>query len=204
MKILIVDDDAVSRELIRSLAVQMGHTVICAQDGAEAWELYQSELPWLVISDWHMPKIDGLSLCDRIRSCQIPHYTYFILVTAYADLRDDYVEIMDRGVDDFLRKPVDLEDLGIRLKVADRIATYQSRIHSLEQLVTMCAYTKKIKLPDQTWQRIEDFIENTLGLQITHGIDPEYYQEKILPELERLKKNHRTGVSSHKSGILNV
>ena len=109
-------------------------------------------------------------------------------VTAHAEMKDDYLQVMGRGVDDFLRKPVDLDDLRVRLKVADRMAGYTSRIQSLEGLVTICAYTKKIKLADHTWLRIEDFIENTLGIQLTHGVDPHYYEKNILPELERLKQ----------------
>lgn len=188
MKILVVEDDIVTLEMIRSSMAALGHHVLVAKDGFEAWEVYQEESPWLVISDWRMPKMDGLELCERIRQEPSLHYTYFILITAYAELREDYLNIMSRGVDDFLRKPIDLDDLKVRLQVANRMSNYNARIRSLEGLVTICAYTKKIKLTDHTWLRIEDFIENTLGLQLTHGVDPEYYQQNIVPELERLKK----------------
>lgn len=188
MKILVVEDDSTTRELLRSSIAQMGHMVLEARDGAEAWQIYQEESPWLVVSDWQMPRMDGLELCENIRNRQDLHYTYFMLVTAHAEMKDDYIKVMNRGVDDFLRKPIDLDDLRVRLQVADRMAGYTSRIQSLEGLVTICAYTKKIKLADQTWLRIEDFIENTLGIQLTHGVDPHYYEKNILPELERLKQ----------------
>ncbi len=188
MKVLVVEDDPATRELLRSSISKAGHHVIVASDGQEAWGIYEEEAPWLVVSDWRMPKMDGLELCEHIRAKQELHYTYFILVTAYAEMKEDYFSIMKRGVDDFLRKPIDVDDLLIRLQVADRISNYSARIRSLEGLVTICAYTKKIKLPDHTWLRIEDFIENTLGLQLTHGVDPDYYKKNIVPELERLKR----------------
>ncbi len=188
MKVLVAEDDSTTRELLRAAISQAGHLVLVAENGADAWEIYQEDSPWLVVSDWQMPKMDGLELCERIRTKQDLHYTYFMLVTAHAEMKDDYLNVMGRGVDDFLRKPIDLDDLNVRLKVADRMASYNARIRSLEGLVTICAYTKKIKLPDHTWLRIEDFIENTLGLQLTHGVDPDYYQKNIVPELERLKQ----------------
>ncbi len=135
-----------------------------------------------------MPSVDGLELCQKIRERPNTDYTYFILLTANVGEEKNYFEAMNRGVDDFLSKPLDRQQLTIRLRVAKRILKDTSRIKSLENIVTMCAYTKKIKMEDEDWQNIESFIETHLGIKLSHGINPDYYQQVIVPEIERLKQ----------------
>ena len=95
---------------------------------------------------------------------------------------------MDRGVDDFLQKPLDPVELRLRLHVAERILEATSRIRSLEDVLTICAYTKQVKIPAEGWQTIEQFMHDHLGIQLTHGVHPDYYERVIKPQLERLKK----------------
>src|SRR5215469_2706209 len=106
MDILIAEDDRVSAlRLCRSLE-KMGHSVDVVSDGAEAWRRVREGGVGLLISDWEMPEMDGLELCRGIRGRSDALCTYVILLTA-RDTRDDRVEGLQAGADDFLTKPVD-------------------------------------------------------------------------------------------------
>jgi CheY-like chemotaxis protein len=142
----------------------------------------------LVISDWLMPKMDGLKLIEKIREHPESDYTYVMMLTANVDQKENYYEAMRRGVDDFLAKPLDRIELGIRLAVAERILSASSRIQSLENVLTICAYTKKINIPDEGWQSIEEFMRSQLGITLTHGVEPDYYENVLKPEIEKLTK----------------
>jgi len=188
MRVLIAEDDQISRRLLKAYLEQMGHEVVEAADGQQAWDAYQADHVRLVVSDWLMPSMDGLELCQKIRSLPNPNYTYFIMVTANVSEESNYVKAMDAGVDDFLWKPIDRHQLTIRIRVAERIIRSTSRIQSLESVLTICAYTKKINFPAEGWQTIEEFMDKHLGIQVTHGVEPRYYDEVIKPQLEELKK----------------
>lgn len=82
MKMLIVDDDVVSRRLLAKISAQMGCEVNEAPNGVKAWELLQQQPVDLVVTDWMMPDMDGLELCRRIRAAQLPRYVYLIMLTA--------------------------------------------------------------------------------------------------------------------------
>lgn len=171
---------------------EMGHTVDAASDGEEAWEMFNRSPYRLIVSDWLMPKMSGLDLCERVRERPNTDYTYFILLTANVSDVKNYYEAMDRGVDDFLSKPLDRQDLAIRLRVAQRIMKDTSRIKSLENILTICAYTKKVKLPDDDWQTIEEFMDQQLGLKLSHGIHPEYYEQVLIPQMAELKAQNQS------------
>lgn len=188
MNILIAEDDFISRKLLVNIIEELGHVVTVACDGEEAWQAYQAQPTRLVITDWLMPKMDGLRLVEKIRSHDLCDYTYVILLTANVGQRENYFRAMNSGVDDFLAKPLDRLELEIRLKVAQRILKASSRIASLENIVTICAYTKKIKFPDEGWETIEEFMRKRLGITLSHGIEPEYYDRIIRPQLEELKR----------------
>jgi CheY-like chemotaxis protein len=191
MNILIAEDDFISRKLLINILEELGHVVTVAADGQEAWEAYKAQPSRLVITDWLMPRMDGLELVEKIRSNDQSDYTYIVLLTANIGQRENYFKAMKAGVDDFLAKPLDRLELEIRLQVAQRILKASSHIQSLESVLTICAYTKKINLPDEGWQTIEEFMRKHLGLTISHGIEPEYYDNVIKPQLEELKaKKH--------------
>jgi sigma-B regulation protein RsbU (phosphoserine phosphatase) len=188
MNILIAEDDFISRKLLVNILEEQGHVVTVTSDGQEAWEAYCAQPSRLVITDWLMPRMDGLELVQRIRKEDHCDYTYMILLTANIGQRENYFKAMESGVDDFLAKPLDRLELEIRLKVAQRILKASSRIQSLENVLTICAYTKKIKFPDEGWTTIEEFMRHRLGITLSHGIEPEYYERVIKPQLEDLKQ----------------
>lgn len=187
-QILIAEDAPISMKLLRTNLEHLGYSIVEARDGEEAWHLFDAVPARIVVSDWLMPKMDGLELCRHIRARANTDYTYFIMLTANVGNPDNYLHAMDEGVDDFLGKPLDRNQLRIRLRVAERILQSTSRIHSLENVLTICAYTKKINFPAEGWQTIEEFMDRHLGIKLSHGVSPDHYEKFIKPELEKLKR----------------
>ena len=120
MKVLIADDSLVMRRLLQKCLQTWQYEVVEAEDGAQAWELFQQGDFALVLTDWLMPEMDGLELTRHIRSRDIPGYVYIILLTAKAE-KADLVEAMDAGADDFLVKPFDRDELRVRMRAGERI-----------------------------------------------------------------------------------
>jgi sigma-B regulation protein RsbU (phosphoserine phosphatase) len=120
MRVLIAEDDPISRHLLQRTLEQWGYEVVTANDGEEAWRLFEpADFP-LVISDWVMPALDGLELVRRIRSASRPGYVYTILLTAKSQ-KEEVVAGMAAGADDFISKPFDREELRARLRAGERI-----------------------------------------------------------------------------------
>ena len=127
MKILIAEDQPPAALFLRRTLERMGHEPVVAVDGEQAWGLVQEAPTPLLISDWMMPRLDGLELCRRIRGraasardADAPGYTYVILLTS-KDRRQDRLAGLRAGADDFLIKPPDPDELAIRLEIAGRI-----------------------------------------------------------------------------------
>jgi two-component system cell cycle response regulator len=133
MNVLIAEDEIVSSMVLRQNLQKMGYDVISATNGNEAWMLYQAEPVKLVITDWMMPVMDGIELCKLIRGSGTP-YTYIILLTA-KDRKEDKINGLESGADDFMLKPLDQRDLEARLNVALRILEMQEQLqrYSKEQ-----------------------------------------------------------------------
>ncbi|MCD6298640.1 MAG: diguanylate cyclase [Deltaproteobacteria bacterium] len=131
MKILIAEDDPISRRVLEATLVEWGYDILVASDGSEAWELLQKpDAPNLVISDWMMPHMDGLELCRRIRQMERSGYVYFIILTGKGG-KEDVIEGLEAGADDFLIKPFDREELKCRAKIGERIINLELRILEL-------------------------------------------------------------------------
>ena len=127
MTILIADDEAASRRLLQGYLQKWGHEVVSATNGAEAWRLFeQQEFP-LVISDWMMPELDGVDLIRRIRASARPAHVYVILLTGRSQ-KEDMVEGMEAGADDFVTKPFDRDELRVRLRVGERVCDLARRV----------------------------------------------------------------------------
>ena len=144
MKVLIAEDDAVSRTILQRAVEKLGHEVLAAEDGGRAWDLY-GEAPdvEVVISDWMMPEVDGLELCRRVRAEERGDgrgYTYFIFLTALGD-REHLLQGLEAGADDYLSKPLDRDELGMRLTSALRVTELHRRLafqnEELEELNRM-------------------------------------------------------------------
>jgi two-component system cell cycle response regulator len=128
MKILIAEDDPISRRVLEAHLLEWGYEVVVASDGGEAWEIIQQpESPSLIISDWMMPNMDGLELCRKIREMKKSNYTYFIILTA-KERQEDVVKDLQAGADDFLIKPFHQEELKYRVHIGERIIELEQRI----------------------------------------------------------------------------
>lgn len=132
MKVLIAEDEDISRRLLQSYLERWGYDVVATQDGAQAWEVFRTDEFPLVITDWMMPGLDGLELVQRIRQDQRPGdqrpgYVFVILLTTKSQ-KDDLIHGMQAGADDFIPKPFDRGELRVRLQAGERILQLEQRL----------------------------------------------------------------------------
>jgi DNA-binding response OmpR family regulator len=183
MTVLIVEDDPVSREILHGCLSRLLCTVLQANDGAEAWSIIQREPIRIVVSDWMMPHMDGLELCRHVRERTDGNYTYFILLTARQGA-ENYREAMAAGVDDFLAKPLDPQELMNRMLVAKRIIKFATQVRQLKMLLPICMYCKKIRNDNDYWEKIEEYVHQNTGTDFSHGICPDCYKKVAVPEMK--------------------
>lgn len=201
MRVLIAEDDPVSRRMLEATLVKWEYDVITTCDGAEAWQVLQSkDAPKLVILDWMMPRMDGLEFCRKVREVSSPQPTYVILLTARGQ-REDIVAGLQAGADDYVTKPFDRGELYARLQAGVRIVELQSnladyvreledalaQIKQLHGLLPICSYCKKIRDDRNYWRQVEDYVAEHSEAQFSHGICPDCYEKYVKPELEKLK-----------------
>jgi two-component system, cell cycle response regulator len=125
-RVLIAEDDAMFRKILRSWLESWGYQVTVAEDGAKAWQILQEmRAPHLLILDWIMPNLNGIDVCRRVRERASSPYQYILLVTAKDD-KQDLVRGLEAGADDYLSKPFDRDELRARLRTGRRILTLQA------------------------------------------------------------------------------
>jgi phosphoserine phosphatase RsbU/P len=133
MKILLVDDEPAILSIQSEILSQWGYEVEVAQDGHAAWEKMANPDINFVISDWIMPGISGVDLCRKIREAKLDRYVYLLLCTA-KDRQEDIVEGLNAGADDFLVKPIDLNELRVRIRSGERVLNLERKLenHNLQ------------------------------------------------------------------------
>lgn len=182
LNVLLAEDDPVARQVLEAVLKAAGHRVSTAVDGGEAWESWTLSHHPVVVADWLMPGLDGLELCRRIRAARTVTYTYFILQTSRSG-KDSYLTAMEAGIDDFVTKPVDPEELTARLGVAGRILRLRRELTQLQGLLPICSYCKRIRDQDQSWHPIEAYVAARSEAEFSHGICPDCYQRHVEPQL---------------------
>ena len=121
MKILVADDDAISRMIMERMLRQMGYEVTSAENGCHAMEkLLDKDGPRLALLDWMMPELDGPQVCHQLRTMHEQRYVFVVLLTS-KDSREDLVAGLDAGADDYLIKPCNPAELKARLRTGQRI-----------------------------------------------------------------------------------
>jgi phosphoserine phosphatase RsbU/P len=132
LPILIVDDSTSYRRLLaRHLNSWGNYTILDAEDGIQALQIIKEKNVGIVISDWEMPNMNGPELCRAIRETT-PHYVYFILVTSRGT-SEDLILGMEAGADDFLTKPINQQELRVRLRAGERILQLEARLEEKNQ-----------------------------------------------------------------------
>jgi diguanylate cyclase (GGDEF)-like protein len=128
LKILIAEDETVSRRLLQNTLVKWGYEVVVCRDGQEAWEgLQTQDAPQLAILDWMMPKMDGLLVCKEIRKQSAEPYVYILLLTSKSQ-KEDLITGLEAGADDYLTKPFDAQELKAKLRAGKRILDLQTEL----------------------------------------------------------------------------
>lgn len=128
MRILIADDSNVSRHLLESIVKKWGYQVISTADGNQAWEALQlADAPRMAILDWMMPGLTGPEVCRMVREKGVEPYTYILLLTSRTQ-KEDVIEGMTAGADDYVVKPFDQQELNVRLRAGRRIIDLQDEL----------------------------------------------------------------------------
>ena len=128
VRILIAEDDPISRRVLEARLKQWNYEVVSCSDGESAWEvLQQPDAPSLAILDWMMPGMDGLEVCHEVRQMGPEPYTYVLLLTAKSQ-KDDIIAGLEAGADDYLTKPFDASELRMRLRAGRRILDLQTEL----------------------------------------------------------------------------
>lgn len=128
MKILIAEDDLISRRILEAVLAKWGYDPIVAVNGDEAWEIMQkADSPDMAVLDWEMPGKSGLEVCKRIRKKDVSNPPYIIILTA-KNAKSDIVEGLEAGANDFVTKPYDKDELQARIRVGQRMVKLQSAL----------------------------------------------------------------------------
>lgn len=128
MRVLIADDSATSRILLRSALLRWGYEVVVAENGAQAWEILAApDAPAMAILDWVMPHMTGPEVCRKMRETYREPYTYILLLTS-KNTKDETVEGLEAGADDYIVKPFDEHELQVRLRAGKRIVDLQMQM----------------------------------------------------------------------------
>ena len=198
MKVLIAEDEPVSRRLLEGALARWGYQVMVAADGEQAWKILQEpDSPMLIVLDWLMPGLDGVDVCRRAREDVRLNSAYILLLTSRTS-KEDVVQGLEAGADDYVTKPFDAAELRARIQVGARLVSLQhalaervrdlesalSHVKQLHGLLPICCYCKKIRDDRNYWHQVESYVANHADVRFSHGICPEC-SAKLKEQLER-------------------
>jgi CheY-like chemotaxis protein len=198
VKILIAEDERVSRRLLEITLSSWGHEVVVTEQGEKAWAiLQQEEAPSLAILDWMMPGMDGIEICRRVRQRENSSHTYIILLTAKSS-KANIVEGLIAGANDYVTKPFDRDELRARVNVGETVLDLQQKlagrvmeleealaqVRVLQGILPICSYCKHVRDDQDYWQSVECYISEHSEAKFSHGICPQCYETVIKPQLE--------------------
>jgi DNA-binding response OmpR family regulator len=201
MKILIAEDDPVSRRILDLRLKAWGHEVVIAKDGAEAWAALQgNDAPHLAILDWMMPGMDGVEVCRRVRQTQSTPPTYIILLTGKSS-KEDVVKGLEAGANDYIIKPFNLQELRARIQVGATVVELQQRlaervieleealaqVKRLQGIVPICSYCKHVRNDQNYWQQVESYVSAHSEARFSHSVCPACYEAVVVPQLAELE-----------------
>ncbi len=130
MRVLLADDDRVTRRLLEFYLHKWGYETIVCASGGEAWKALDTDnCPQLAVIDWMMPELTGVEICRRVRDAQNRPYVYIILLTSKGG-KEDVIQGLDAGADDYIVKPFDPNELNVRVRAGTRIIQLQNDLQS--------------------------------------------------------------------------
>jgi len=202
MRILVAEDDSVTRRVLEATLSRIGFDVITASDGTATWRMLETldgkDAPELVVLDWMMPGIDGIEICRKLRTTPGFELMYIILLTSRSE-KEDLAMGLTAGANDYISKPFHPIELESRVRVGQRMLNLQrsltSRIAELEGalahvrrlqgLLPICSYCKKVRNEDNYWQRVESYITSHSDLKLSHSVCPSCL-ERVMKEIDEI------------------
>ena len=187
MRILIAEDDRISRMLLTENLKKWNHEVVAVNDGQEALAMVRGTEPFdMAILDWMMPHLSGIDVCEAIKKSPDRSLTYVIMLTAKIG-KDELAEAFERGADDYVNKPFNPIELKSRVVAGERIAALQTglsrkvaelqealeHVKQLQGILPICAWCKKIRDDSNYWGSVEEYITQRSDAEFSHSICPD-------------------------------
>ena len=184
MRVLVAEDDFTSRKILETVLAKWGYDVAAACDGDEAWQaLRQPEAPELAVLDWMMPGMDGVEVCRKVRAVETAKPPYIIILTTRGE-RNDVVEGLGAGANDYVTKPFDSDELHARIEVGRRVVELQSaladrvrqlqealeKVKTLRGLVPICCQCKKVRDDQGYWTQVEVYVSEHSEAEFSHSL----------------------------------
>ncbi|MDQ6786416.1 MAG: response regulator transcription factor [Acidobacteriota bacterium] len=202
MQILIAEDDPISCRMLQFTLKNWAYDVIVTENGYDALKAFEAEdAPPLAILDVMMPGIDGMEVCRRVRQIERQIPPFIILLTA-KDRKEDVIDGIQAGANDYLTKPFNREELRVRLAVGAKMIELQrqlaervreleialTQIKQLQGILPICSYCKNIRDDKNYWQQVETYVAEHTSVQFSHGICPDCYEQVVQPQLDKRKE----------------
>ena len=209
MKILLVEDDSVTRHVMQAQLRRWGHEVVAVADGpAGLAAMEEADSPRLAILDWMLPGMDGLELCRRIRGLPEKPYVYIVMLTS-KNREEEIVAAFQAGADDFLSKPAHPGEMrarveagirlvGLQMTLSERVEELEralAHIKTLQELLPICCYCKRIRQDKDYWEQLDVYLAKQGEVQFSHGVCPECYEKHVVPGLEAARAASKLNAS---------
>jgi sigma-B regulation protein RsbU (phosphoserine phosphatase) len=198
VKILIAEDDPVSATLLKTLLTQWTYEVVVTENGDDALGVLMTEDgPSLAILDWMMPGLNGDEVCRAVRGAPLSRPVYLILLTRLGK-RENIVEGLESGADDYLAKPFDAAELRARVQAGFRVVNLERELHhrvreleealsnvkQLQGLLPICSYCKKIRDDQDYWHQVESYVGQHSAVEFSHSICPSCFDTVMKPQID--------------------
>ena len=202
MKILVAEDEAVTRRIVESTLARLRWDVVTAADGDAAWRILETlegrNAPDLMVLDWMMPGLDGIEICRKVRTTPGLELMYIIVLTQRVE-KEDLAMALTAGANDYIAKPFHPIELESRVRVGERVLRLQrslaTRVNELEAalaevkhlrgMLPICSYCKKVRNEDNYWQQVEAYITSHSDLELSHSVCPQCF-ERVMKEIDEM------------------